>query len=171
MKLFPALILFLASLFLASCNKEDSNSENEAEAATEHIVRTYSNLQPISSEGVEQLADDQILNECEKILTALTNQGISEAFKHIRRLSPLPSSEMDDMEELTKKQLQALLPRFGKIIGHEYVSSRKIGTSVTECIYITKCENHLLRWRFYFYKPKDKWVLNTFFWDSEIHKL
>ena len=114
---------------------------------------------------------DGVLKECDAILAALHTSGVKAAFKKIRELSPVPDSELEPMEKQTAQQLAALEPRFGKIIGFERVRVEAKGQSVLECIYITKCERHILRWRFYFYRPKDKWFLNAFFWDNEIEVL
>ena len=59
-------------------------------------------------------------------------------------------------------------PRFGEFIGYEFINSEKIGKSIIRHDCIVKCQNHIIRWEFFYYKPEDKWFLNTFKWDDRI---
>ena len=108
---------------------------------------------------------------CEAALKALQEDGVRAAFAKMREVSPLPASEFDALEAMTEQQLDTVRPRFGEIIGYERVSVRKLSASVIECIYLAKFERHALRWRFYFYRPRDKWLLNSVKWDDKIGDL
>ena len=145
----------------------------ERKTATHEELIEYIKKLPVTKEIQEShlLADDALLDECDAILAALTGKGVSAAFKRIRRLSLVSDSELAEVEKMTNQQLAVGQARLGDIMGYERISSRQIGDSITECVYIAKCEKHVLRWRFYFYKPKDKWMLNTFFWDDQIQEL
>ncbi|MCK4626002.1 MAG: hypothetical protein KAV00_11870 [Phycisphaerae bacterium] len=164
MRVLVGLILLLG--LMSSCDKKDNSSDAKV---PEHLK----NVTPIPDIDAETLLPGQeaIVRECDSILASLQAGGVKAAFKKIRELSPLPDSELDLIEKKTQQQLDALRPRFGKIIGFERVRIEVKGQSVMECIYIAKCEKHILRWRFYFYKPKDKWFLNTFYWDGNINEL
>jgi hypothetical protein len=37
--------------------------------------------------------------------------------------------------------------------------------------FIQKFEKHVMRWRLYFYKPRDKWILNTYSTDDKINEI
>ena len=164
MRVVICLILLLG--LMSSCDKKEESSDAK-------LLEHLKNVNPIHEIDAEALLPGQeaIVRECDSILASLQAEGVKAAFKKIRKLSPLSDSELDPVEKTTQQQLDAVRPRFGKIIGFERVRIEVKGQSVMECIYIVKCEKHILRWRFYFYKPKDKWFLNSFDWDDNIKGL
>jgi hypothetical protein len=112
-----------------------------------------------------------VVAECDEIMTRLCRDGVEAAFEKIRSLSPLAPEELDKLETGTADQLAAIGPRFGKILGFEKVRTQKKSDSVMECVYLVKCERHILRWRFYFYRPQERWFLNSLTWDDNIKEL
>jgi hypothetical protein len=105
---------------------------------------------------------------CNSILDKVVQNDIDGAFIELAKYSPLPRNELDDLKDQTIRQLNAVRPRFGKYLGHELIKTESSGTSIKRYTYIVKCENHILRWRFIFYKPSTKWFINTFNWDDNI---
>ncbi|MDO8682998.1 MAG: hypothetical protein Q7N50_05890 [Armatimonadota bacterium] len=83
----------------------------------------------------------------------------------------IPDSEFKVMLEQTKLQLPAIQGRFGKIIGSEFINEKMIGKSLLQIIQLQKFQKHAMRWRFIFYSPDGKWVLNTFNFDDKIQLL
>ena len=61
--------------------------------------------------------------------------------------------------------------RFGKTISVEVAAVEEVGESLMLVLYLQKFDNHVLRWKFYFYKPRNEWVLNTFTFDDQIHSM
>ena len=60
---------------------------------------------------------------------------------------------------ILRQQTQNSLQIFGKILGHEFLSEKQIGSSIVRLVYILKSEKGPTVWEFYFYKPKDSWFL------------
>jgi hypothetical protein len=83
----------------------------------------------------------------------------------------IPESEFNVMLEQAKLQLPAIQGRFGKTVGSEFISEKMVGKSLLQIVQIQKFEKHIMRWRFIFYNPGGKWVLNTFNFDDKIHSL
>ena len=83
----------------------------------------------------------------------------------------IPESEFNVMLEQAKLQLPAIQGRFGKIVGIEFISEKMVGKSLLQMVQIQKFEKHIMRWRFIFYDPEGKWVLNTFNYDDKIRSL
>jgi hypothetical protein len=83
----------------------------------------------------------------------------------------IPESEFNVMLDKVKLQLPAIQGRFGNSIGSEFISDKMIGKSLLQIIQIQKFERHVMRWRFIFYNPTGKWVLNTFNFDDKIQSL
>jgi len=80
----------------------------------------------------------------------------------------IPEAEFNVMKNQLALQAPMIEKRFGKTVGVELVGIEEIGNSLLKVLYIQKFEKHLMRWKFYFYKPNDGWVLNTFNTDDKI---
>ena len=80
----------------------------------------------------------------------------------------IPEAEFDVMKNQLAMQTPVIEQRFGKTIGVELADVEEVGKSLMKVMYIQKFEKHLMRWKFYFYKPKDGWILNTFNTDDKI---
>ena len=61
---------------------------------------------------------------------------------------------------LLKQQLASVTPLFGKMIGNEKISKENISPSLVRIVQVAKHEAHPIVWEFYFYKPKDKWIVS-----------
>ena len=80
----------------------------------------------------------------------------------------IPEHEFDGILNSLKLQAPVIEQRFGKTLSSELFSIEEVGESLMLVMYIQKFEKHLMRWKFYFYKPNDSWVLNTFGTDDKI---
>jgi hypothetical protein len=77
----------------------------------------------------------------------------------------------DDLNELRAKSIKhanMLEEIVGKTIGHEYIGVTSFGESFMKLTYLQKREKHAVVWNFYFYKPKEKWILNTFNYSDRV---
>jgi hypothetical protein len=92
----------------------------------------------------------------------------SAAFTDIQQYTPWPAEEFEALKKQTTQQLATVKPRFGNFVGYEFVEATRPSPSLLTLLYLAKCENHALRCRFIFYKPRDKWFLNMFVWDDKI---
>ena len=80
----------------------------------------------------------------------------------------IPSHEYDGLINSLRMQAPMIKQRFGESIGAELIKTEEVGESLMLIVYIQKFEKHLMRWKFYFYKSKNGWVLNTFNTDDKI---
>lgn len=83
----------------------------------------------------------------------------------------IPEHEFEGMLNALRMQAPAIEQRFGKTLSTELAAVEEVGESLMLVMYIQKFEKHLMRWKFYFYKPKDSWVLNTFNTDDKIQMM
>ena len=107
-----------------------------------------------------------------KNVMALVEKG--DTNKGLNLLKPyliIPESEFDVMLNNLKMQQSLIDQRFGKTVGVEYINEKIVGNSFMRITYAQKFEKHAMRWNFYFYKPKNGWVLNTFNTDDKIQLL
>ncbi len=89
----------------------------------------------------------------------------------LRPYNVYSKEEFDAMLTKTKEQLPAMQQRFGPSIGWDFVIVEKVGDSLRQFVYLQKFERLLMVWRFIFYKPRDQWMLNTFYYDDRVQLL
>ncbi len=108
---------------------------------------------------------------CERILSHLQGGDVDSAFVLIKSQWLFDPAEIDSVWEKTANQLPGLQNRFGDILAVSEVGSERVGELVIRFTYVIKYERHVVRWLFVFYKPRTKWILNSFKWDDSISEL
>ena len=96
---------------------------------------------------------------------------IEAGFRIIEPYFPIPESEISVLEIQAVKQIGMVGQRFGNPIGYELVKKEEVNDVLIKYTYLEKFDRHTLRWIFIFYKPKDKWLMNSFTWDDSIQSL
>ncbi len=105
-----------------------------------------------SAEETRNLADKMI----NKFVKKEFQQGLALA----KAYWPLPEVEIDGLANQIKTQWPIVDQRFGKTTGQEFIKKEKIGDSFIRYYYLHKFQNHAIYWKFTFYKPSNKWVVN-----------
>lgn len=80
----------------------------------------------------------------------------------------VPKAELEALKGQAMLQVPVMESRFGKNIGYEFLSESSAGKSVLKFVYLQKFEKHAIVWHFVFYKPKDKWLMNSFNYSDSI---
>ncbi len=109
---------------------------------------------------------DETRNICEKAASSFGKGDVEKAFNVLEPYWPLPKEEIKNLAYTTKSQLQMVSSRFGKHIGHDYITSSKAGNSFIQHTFIAKFERHAVRYICVFYKPEDDWIVNAIYWDD-----
>lgn len=99
-----------------------------------------------------------------RVAKGQTEQGLML----IKPYTLIPDHQFDGMMDSYRMQAPVIEQKFGKTIGVELALVEEVGESLMLVAYIQKFEKHLMRWKFYFYKPYDVWTLNTFSNDDKI---
>ncbi len=97
------------------------------------------------------------------VTNSIAAKDMKEAFNKIKPYWLIPSHEIDGIIYQYESQVGAIEKRFGKCLSMEYIGSKVIGKSFQKEIYLQKFEKHAMMWSFTFYKPKDKWIINSVF--------
>lgn len=122
-----------------------------------------------SATYADTLKDQKEIESLAKSVMDLVAKGkIEEGIRLTKPYLTIPDHEVDGMINAYKMQAPAIEQRFGKTIGTELVTIEKSGDSLILVMYMQKFEKHAMRWKFYFYKPKNTWILNTFNTDDKI---
>ncbi|GLI37492.1 hypothetical protein GHYDROH2_09930 [Geobacter hydrogenophilus] len=107
-------------------------------------------------------------NLTDQIMTKVATGDIEGGLLLMKPYVIIPESEFNVMLEQTKLQLPVIQGRFGKILGTEFISEKAVGKSMLQITQIQKFEKHVMSWKFIFYCPNGKWILNTFNFDDNI---
>ncbi|MDO8413078.1 MAG: hypothetical protein Q7S51_04715 [Gallionellaceae bacterium] len=107
----------------------------------------------------------------DKVVLFFKQEKIADAYGLLKPYWPIPVVEVDSMANQTNIQWPMLKQRFGTSIATEFVKEEKVGESLARYVYLHKFQNHAVRWVFTFYKPNDRWVINSVTMDDRIGDL
>lgn len=115
------------------------------------------------------LKDKEEAKDLVQSIMELVGKGqVESGLKLAKPYLIIPDHEFEGVLNTLRLQAPAIEQRFGKTLGMEFSQIQEVGESLMLVMYIQKFEKHMMRWKFYFYKPKDGWVLNTFNTDDQI---
>jgi len=112
-------------------------------------------LLPLSSTFADDTTPKHIV---ESFFDSVVKSKISNAYDLLFSGSSIPKDKPQAVSML-KQQTASGLQMYGKILGYEYISEEKFGTSIIRYVYVLKSEKGPTEWEFYFYKPKGSWFL------------
>ena len=167
--------IWILALLVVLAGCEDKSASDEVMEKIGEIQKTAlkkdltSTLDNKDAKTVEDVLE--LRNICDKIMGSVGNGDIKSAFEEMKKYTFLPASEMDGAYEGTQKQLDLLQNRYGKFIGYELVEEQLVSDSLVRFVYLAKCKNLPLVWRFMFYQSDGKWTLNSFVWDDQIQNI
>ncbi|WPD24970.1 MAG: hypothetical protein SD837_10465 [Candidatus Electrothrix scaldis] len=165
-------ILFGCILLLSGCDNDRQLNELKCKIDAWEKNRGADINRKITADAAAQVEfEGELVELSTSIIKAVSDNNVPMALDIIEKYSPLPEEEFKLVRQLTIEQLNMIKPRFGEYVGYEFINSKKIGTAIVRHDCIVKCQNHILRWEFFYYKPKDKWFLNTFKWDDQIRAI
>jgi hypothetical protein len=107
----------------------------------------------------------------ESVMVELAAGRVMKGLERLRPYNVYPKEEFDAMLAKTAEQLPAMQQRFGPPIGWDFVIVEKVGDSLRQYVFVQKFERLVMVWRFIFYRPRDQWLLNTFYYDDRVQLL
>lgn len=108
---------------------------------------------------------------CDRVMKEVGAGDMMKGIEYLRPYNVHTKAEFDNSLEQIKAQLPDMRKRFGLAIGFDFVTVEKIGDCLRQFVYLQKFEKHVLIWRFIFYRPRDQWLLNTFYFDDKVQLL
>ncbi|HEY8902034.1 MAG TPA: hypothetical protein VIM61_16610 [Chthoniobacterales bacterium] len=97
---------------------------------------------------------DQIVDE---FFAALKADKVDAAYDTLD--SEFAMVDRGDQSKTMRAQTQKALDAYGPVVSAEMVKEEKLGTHLLRRTYILAGDELPLRWKFYFYKPADRWKL------------
>lgn len=93
----------------------------------------------------------------EGFLAALQQGKIAAGYAKLFEGSNIPKDRAQGLA--IRKQTEATLPQFGRVLGAELVREEKFGATLSKLTYLLRSERHPTVWEFYFYRPGNRWFL------------
>jgi len=83
----------------------------------------------------------------------------NEAIDNLYASNPAMQQKIQALTVL-KQQLASITPLYGNMLGNEKISQEELSPSLVRIVQMAKHELHPVVWEFYFYKPKNKWIIS-----------
>lgn len=106
----------------------------------------------------------------ERFLRQVTTQEADAAFDRLFAGSGFADLKPQEFVTL-KSQTKMAMGLYGTPIGLEKVWEEDLSPSLKRIVYLQKFERYPVAWEFYFYRPRDAWVLNTINFKDQIAPL
>ena len=117
------------------------------------------------TEALKSEADVQAFTQ--RVMTTVASGDLGQAYAALKYYSVLPPGDVDAGMQASIAQRNAqFLERYGKTVGYDLISRKKLGKSMLRFVYIEKTEKQPLPWVFHFYLADKGWVLSEFGWDG-----
>jgi hypothetical protein len=124
---------------------------------------------PVGAASLGSEAEARAL--AQSVMVEVAAGRVIKGLELLRPYNIFPKEEFDGMLANTEAQLPAMRQRFGPSIGWDFVTVEKVGETLRQFVYLQKFERHVMVWRFIFYRPRDQWMLNTFYYDDRVQLL
>lgn len=97
--------------------------------------------------------------QVEMFFSELSVGKTNEAIDNLYASNPAMQQKIQALTVL-KQQLASLTPLYGNMLGNEKLSHEELSPSLVRIVQMAKHELHPVVWEFYFYKPKNKWIIS-----------
>jgi hypothetical protein len=122
-----------------------------------------------SAESVGTLEDARAL--CDSVMKEVGSGNMKDGLVKLKPYTLVPQAEFEVQLNNLSMQMPIMNQRFGEATGYEFISQDTFGESIVKFTYIQKLEQHITVWRFLFYKPKEVWLLNTWWFDDKVQQV
>jgi hypothetical protein len=106
----------------------------------------------------------------ERFLRQVTTPESDAAFDRLFAGSGFAELKPQDLVTL-KSQTKMAMGLYGTPIGLEKIWEEDLSPSLKRIVYLQKFEKYPVAWEFFFYKPKDAWVINTLNFKDQVAPL
>jgi hypothetical protein len=106
----------------------------------------------------------QLTEPAMKLLAANDIEGM---FAHIQAHMPLEAAELNKIRDTTVTQRKTLDATLGKYLGYAFIGECRKSDLLSRVTYVEKRAKNFVRWEFVLYKPRDRWQISAFYWDTK----
>ena len=136
------------------------------------LVAALISTSGIGASAIEYLPDKMA---CVKLsgefMRNVVTGNIEEAFTAIEPYFPISQREYNNLLEQTETQLQGSKSSFGDALDYKFVREETVGEFLARYIFVIRHEMTATVWKFIYYKPSEKWLLNSLHWNDDVSQL
>lgn len=114
---------------------------------------------------------ERINKVCDSFMQYFIKGKISEAIQLVKNNSVIDEDKLDTLQVTIQQQLEYISPSYGKAIGYELVTEKKIRDILCKRFYILSFENYYLKFEFMLYKRAKVWTITTFSFNEDVDDL
>jgi hypothetical protein len=103
----------------------------------------------------------------EKAMKYLASNDLKGMFKYIETIMPIEKAELDKIRDTSITQRKVLPTTLGAYVGYAFINECRKSDFISRLIFVEKRAKNFIRWEFVFYKPRDKWQISAFYWDTK----
>lgn len=152
-RVLPALAV--CSLLATAQAEKIQSAPPEAESTPTVSKKLPNKLEPPAPEEAPKRTPDEIVATFFETLKADRVDAAYDTLKNEFAMADRGAEQSKAMREQTQKALDA----YGPVIDYEKVKEEKLGDRLVRRSYLLIGSVLPLRWKFYFYKPSDRWML------------
>lgn len=119
------------------------------------------------STQVQSAAPGEPRQIAEAAMEYVAREDMNGLFEFIRKNMPMDKDELDKLRDNTISQRKQLPKAIGAYVGYAFISECRRANTLSRVTLVEKRAKHVVRWYFVFYKPRDKWQINSFKWNAE----
>lgn len=121
--------------------------------------------------GASAMALAQTPSErAERFLRQVATPASDAAFDEIFAGSGLAEAKPQELATI-KSQTRMAMGLYGTPIGVEKIWEEDLSPSLKRLVYLQKFDHYPVAWEFYFYRPKETWILNTINFKDQVAPL
>lgn len=102
----------------------------------------------------------------EAAMEYVAREDMNGLFEFIRKNMPMNKDELDKIRDTTITQRKQLPQAIGAYVGYAFISECRKANTLSRVLMIEKRAKHGVSWQFIFYKPRDRWQIDSFKWDA-----
>lgn len=114
---------------------------------------------------------EEAKNFAASVMLKVNEGNLLNGFELVKPYILFSETKFNEIRTELVKQEPVIKNYYGETMGFELIKVTEIGESLMLLEYIQKYENHLTYWQFYFYRPKDGWMLSVLKFDDEIKSI
>lgn len=122
--------------------------------------------------GVEYLSDELACVKLSgRFMKSIVEGDVDKAFSFVDPYFPISQSELDNLVHQTRVQLQGSQPNFGSMLNYKFVRKERVEDFLIRFTFVIKHELTVTVWKFLYYRPEDRWLLNSLNWNDQVKDL
>jgi len=136
------------------------------------IFVAFSFLSDTEANGVEYLSDElSCVKLSGRFMRSIVEGDVDKAFSLVDPYFPISQSEFDNLVHQTRIQLQGSQPNFGSMLNYKFVREERVEDFLIRFTFVIKHELTVTVWKFLYYRPEDRWLLNSLNWNDQVKDL